>query len=173
MPKSEFNRLLTEVIQDAEQNPKPANGSVRLLVGGSMMDDIEFIKNIESMGGIVVADSLCMGARSFWDLTEEGGDIRENLIDRYYAHASCPRMAGEYHSRLTFTKDRIQEAGVKGAILENIKFCDLHGTENALLKNDLENEGIPVIELERQYGPLADAGRLKTRIQAFLERLDR
>ena len=69
--------------------------------------------------------------------------------------------------------DRIQEADVKGVILENIKFCDLHGTENALIKKDLEKEGIPVIELERQYGPLADAGRLKTRVQAFLERLDR
>lgn len=173
IPKTEFNRLLSQVLQEAEQASKKANGHVRLLVGGSMMDDIDFIQNIESMGGIVVADSLCMGARSFWNLTEESGAILENLVDRYYAHASCPRMAGEYKNRFDFTMDRIQEADVKGVILENIKFCDLHGTENALIKKDLEKEGIPVIELERQYGPLADAGRLKTRVQAFLERLDR
>ena len=32
-------------------------------------------------------------------------------------------------------------------------------------------EGIPVMELERQYGPFADAGRIRTRVQAFLERI--
>jgi benzoyl-CoA reductase/2-hydroxyglutaryl-CoA dehydratase subunit BcrC/BadD/HgdB len=62
---------------------------------------------------------------------------------------------------------------VDGAILEHIKFCDIHGTDNALLKGDLEKAGIPAIELERQYGPLADAGRIRTRIQAFLERIRR
>jgi len=39
------------------------------------------------------------------------------------------------------------------------------------LKKDLEEDGIPVMELERQYGPLADAGRIRTRVQAFLERI--
>jgi len=173
MPKPEFNQLLNKVIQEAEAESKSVNGSVRLLVAGSMMDDLEFVQNIEAMGGIVVADALCMGAKNFWDLTDESGDILENLVDRYYTHTPCPRMAGEYSTRLNFIKDRIQEAQVKGAILEHIKFCDLHGTDNALLKKDLEKEGIPTIELERQYGPLADAGRIRTRVQAFLERLDR
>ena len=80
-------------------------------------------------------------------------------------------MAGEYSTRLAFVKDQIERAGVKGVILEHIKFCDLHGTDNALLKRDLEKEGIAVLELERQYGPLADAGRIRTRVQAFLERI--
>ena len=38
-------------------------------------------------------------------------------------------------------------------------------------KNSLEKENIPVIELELQYGPLADTGRVRTRVQAFLERI--
>ncbi len=45
------------------------------------------------------------------------------------------------------------------------------GTDNALLKVDLEKEGIATLELERQYGPLADAGRIRTRVQVFLERI--
>ena len=173
MPKPEFNKLLNTVIEEAETESKNVNGSVRLLVAGSMMDDLDFVQNIEAMGGVVVADALCMGAKNFWELTDETGNILENLVDRYYTHTPCPRMAGEYNTRLNFIKDQIQEAQVKGVILEHIKFCDLHGTDNALLKKDLEKEGIPTIELERQYGPLADAGRIRTRVQAFLERLDR
>jgi hypothetical protein len=70
-------------------------------------------------------------------------------------------------------EEQVEHARVDGAILEHIKFCDLHGTDNALLKIDLERAGIPVLQLERQYGPLGDAGRIRTRVQAFLERIRR
>jgi bzd-type benzoyl-CoA reductase N subunit len=171
MPKTEFNRLLSDLLEEVETRPKGSNGKVRLLVAGSMMDDIEFIENVEDLGAVVVTDALCFGAKGFWDLTEETGDPFENLVDRYYNHAPCPRMAGEYSTRMDFVKGQIERARVKGVILEHIKFCDLHGTDNALLKKDLEKEGIATIEIERQYGPLADAGRIRTRIQAFLERI--
>jgi benzoyl-CoA reductase/2-hydroxyglutaryl-CoA dehydratase subunit BcrC/BadD/HgdB len=82
-------------------------------------------------------------------------------------------MYGHYSERLAFLKEQAERARVDGVILEQIKFCDLHGTDNALLKRDLERENIPALELERQYGPLADAGRVRTRVQAFLERIGR
>jgi bzd-type benzoyl-CoA reductase N subunit len=171
MPKTEFNRILDNLFEEVATRPKRSNGKVRLLVAGSMMDDLEFIQNVEDLGAIVVTDALCFGAKGFWNLAEESGDPFENLVDRYYNHSPCPRMAGEYSTRLSFVKEQIERARVEGAILEHIKFCDLHGTDNALLKKDLEKEGIATIEIERQYGPLADAGRIRTRIQAFLERI--
>jgi bzd-type benzoyl-CoA reductase N subunit len=171
MPKAEFNKLLNELLADLEKKDAEPNGKIRLLVAGSLMDDPEFLKNVEDLGAVVVTDVLCFGTRNFWDLTDESGDAIDALAARYYHHASCPRMAGAYKTRLSFVKEQIERARVDGAILEYIKFCDLHGTENALLKRDLEGMGLPVIELERQYGPLADAGRIRTRVQAFLERI--
>ena len=172
MPIEEFNRLLSKLL-DEEQQKIPTTGKVRLLVAGSMLDDTEFLENIENMGAVIVADSLCFGARSFWDLTDEDGDPFEAIIDRYYNHTPCPRMAGQYERRLAFIMEQAQRTGIDGVILEHIKFCDLHATDNALLKTDLEKEGFPVLELERQYGPLADAGRVKTRIQAFVEKVQK
>ena len=173
IPRSEFNRLLSGLLQEAAARPDAARGRVRLLVAGSLMDDPEFIENVEDMGAIVVTDTLCFGTRAFWDLADENGDPLDALIDRYYNHAPCPRMAEEYPQRLAFVKEQAGRARVDGVILEHIKFCDLHGTDNALLKRDLEEAGIPAIELERQYGPLADAGRIRTRAQAFIERIGR
>ncbi len=171
MPKPEFNKLLGELLDEVEaQDPSP-DDKVRLFVAGSLMDDPEFLENVEDLGAVVVSDALCFGARSFWDLTDETGDPFDALVERYYKHSPCPRMAGEYPRRLGFVKDQIERAKVDGVILEYIKFCDLHGTDNALLKKDLEDAGIATIELERQYGPLADAGRIRTRVQAFLERI--
>ena len=121
----------------------------------------------------MVTDTLCFGTRNVWNLTDENADAFDAIVERYYNHEPCPRMAGEYPRRLAFVKEQIERAQVDGVVLEAIKFCDMHGTDNALIKHHLEQEGIPVIELERLYGPLADAGRIRTRVQAFLERIGR
>jgi benzoyl-CoA reductase subunit C len=171
MPKETFNQLLKEILKTFESGPQKKNNKTRLVVAGSELDDPEFIENVESLGAIVVSDALCFGARSIWNLTDENQEPFDALCRRYYNHEPCPRMAGEFKRRLDFVKDQIQRSHADGAILEYIKFCDQHGTDNALLKINLEKENIPVIELERQYGPLADAGRVRTRVQAFLERI--
>jgi len=173
MPKDKFNQLLSRLLEETGTRPKTTDGKTRLLVAGSLMDDSEFINVIEDLGAIVVTDTLCFGTRNIWNQTEETGDPFDAIVERYYYHEPCPRMAGEYKKRLGFAKEQAQRARVDGVILQHIKFCDMHGTDNALLKHDFEKEELPVLELERQYGPLSDAGRLRTRIQAFLERIGR
>jgi len=173
MPKDRFNNILGDLLDETARPERAENGKIRLLVAGSIMDDADLVENIEDLGAVVVADTLCIGSRSYWDLTDENKDPLQALIERYFRHVPCPRMYGHYGERLAFLKEQAERAKVDGVILEQIKFCDLHGTDNALLKRDLEKEDIPTLELERQYGPLADAGRVRTRVQAFLERIGR
>ena len=169
MPKDEYNRLLKELLN--EIGGSGISSKPRLMIAGSVNDDPGLIKLIEDLGAVVVADSLCFGARYFWDLVPEDGDPLHSIITRYFYHVPCPRMFGEYPKRLKFIKDIARGAKINGVILQNIRFCDMHGADNTLLQRDLEKEGIPVLRLERQYGPLADVGRIKTRVQAFLERI--
>ena len=173
MPKEEFNRLLAGFLEEAENRKSGHKGKARLLLGGSPMDDAELVEHIESLGAIVVTDTLCIGSRSNWDLTEEEGDPLEALTDRYFNHVPCPRMAGEFNRRYDFVKMQADRAKVDGAVLEAIKFCDYHAGDNSLYKRELERAGIPTLELEREYGPLADSGRIRTRAQAFIERIGR
>lgn len=138
---------------------------------GSVNDDPEFMKVIEDCGAVIVTDTMCFGARSYSDLTEEQGDPLFALTKRYLNHAFCPRMFGYYKPRLKYIMDRAKEAKVEGIILQNIRFCDLHGSENGIFERDLEKEGIPCMRMEREYGPLTESGRVKMRVDAFLERI--
>jgi benzoyl-CoA reductase/2-hydroxyglutaryl-CoA dehydratase subunit BcrC/BadD/HgdB len=165
--------MLSNLLAETEKEPKTSDGQIRLLVAGSLMDEPDFLENVEDLGAVVVADTMCYGSRTFQGTVDEDIDPMDALVDRYFNHPSCPRMVGEYKQRLAFLKDQAGKARIDGVILEAIKFCDLSGTDNALLKHDLEKAGIPVVELERQYGPLADAGRIRTRVQAFIERIGR
>ena len=80
-------------------------------------------------------------------------------------------MFGKYKERLKMLKERIDHAQVDGVIMQNIRFCDLHGAENALFERDLEEIRVPCLRVEREYGPLIETGRMKLRINAFLERI--
>ncbi len=80
-------------------------------------------------------------------------------------------MFTDYDRRIEFILDTAKRASVDGAIITYNKFCDLHGVEAVSQRTDLEKAGIPVLVLEKDYGSQADTGRIKTRVQAFLERL--
>ena len=96
----------------------------------------------------------------------------ESIAKRYYFQNPCPRMMGEYKARLQFTEEMAKGANVDGIILQKIVFCDNHAVESTMLADDLEAMGIPVLVLEREY-MLSDIGRLKTRVEAFMERIAR
>ncbi|HDP25349.1 MAG TPA: 2-hydroxyacyl-CoA dehydratase [Deltaproteobacteria bacterium] len=172
MPRDLYNRILEDLIDELDQSKDGIHGRKRLLLSGSANDDIDLVRLIESSGGMVVADTLCFGSRSYSDLAEEDGDPLLSIAKRYLSHTMCPRMFGYYKQRLAFMKERIQQANVQGVILQNIRFCDMHGSENSLFERDLEAMGIPCLRIEREYGPLVEEGRIKMRIDAFMEGLN-
>lgn len=145
---------------------------LRLMLIGSANDDIQLLKLIEGDAAVVVADTLCYGPRLDVDYVNEDDEPLHALAVRYLQHSHCPRMFGGYKGRLARVIEAIEKAKVDGVILQNIRFCDLHGAENGLLERDLEKMGIPCVRLEREYGPLADYERLRMRIDAFIERVE-
>jgi benzoyl-CoA reductase/2-hydroxyglutaryl-CoA dehydratase subunit BcrC/BadD/HgdB len=60
---------------------------------------------------------------------------------------------------------------VDGVILFIYKYCDPYGFEVPAAKSYIESFGLPVLYLEDEYST-STLGRLKTRIEAFLEMID-
>ena len=171
IPRSDYNELLKKLLNELKKNRKGVKGKKRLMIGGSPNDDVALVKLIESSGGIIVADTLCFGSRAYVDRIDEDEDPVVSIARRYLSHRLCPRMFGAYKNRLEFTKERVAQAKIDGVILQNIRFCDMHGSENSLFERDLEAMGIPCLKIEREYGFLADEGRIKMRVDAFIESL--
>ncbi len=173
MPREEYTMRLGELIEGLNKHPGPnQRGKKRLMVIGSISDDIELIKLIEdSTQAVVVAENLCFGVRYEGNEISEDGDPIEALARGYLGESTCPRMFGKYKARLRALKEIIERANVEGVVMQNIRFCDLHGSENGLFERDLEAIGMPCLKLEREYGPLVETGRVKMRLDAFLERM--
>ncbi len=173
LPRETYNMLLEDFLNDVEGSKKESNGKKKIMLLGSVDDSIELMQTIEGERAVIVADNLCFGPRQNVNFVDESEDPIPALAKRYLQQSDCPRMFGLYKERLETVKNRVTEAKIDGVILQNIRFCDLHGSENGLLERDLEAAGIPCLKLEREYGPMVETGRIKMRLDAFMERLDK
>jgi benzoyl-CoA reductase/2-hydroxyglutaryl-CoA dehydratase subunit BcrC/BadD/HgdB len=139
-----------------------------MLVGGHLHDP-EFIKIIESQGGLVVADRFCTGTiPGFKSIELNYGNPYKALAEHTFKKTLCPRMMEDFDRRLNTIIDTMQEYKVDGVVIEIIKFCDLWGVDAMPLVTALREKGIPVLKLEREYR-LGGEGQLRTRVQAFIE----
>ena len=178
LPVTESNELFDEVLEKLTQrNKAPYAKAPRILIDGACVDNIDFIKLIEESGANVVADSLCIGTRDYWPHTEVGGDPMKALAHRYLDKINCPRTYREKVGE-TYQEDLVSRFGdigslskeftVDGVILYIYKYCDPFGFEVPARKAYLDSLKIPVLYLEDEYSA-GTIGRLRTRIQAFLE----
>jgi len=171
LPREIFNRELKSYLGEIDLIKDKDCKSKKVMLLGSANDDIEFIKLIESSGATIAWDNLCYGIESEAHEVSEEGDLIRELAKRYLTKSDCPRMFGGYKERISIIKNAVADAGIDGVIMQNIRFCDLHGSEHGIYERDLEREGIPCLRLEREYGPLVETGRIKMRIDAFMERM--
>ena len=79
-------------------------------------------------------------------------------------------MVDEVAERCDFIKQMVNEFKVDGVVFQRIRYCDLWGGQLLYLQKELKDAGIPMLSLEREYA-LGGVGQLRTRIQAFLERI--
>ena len=170
MPRAEYNRMLKELLGELKGAEGIKDYKVRLMLVGSILDDPNYVKVIEDMGGLVVTDSLCFGTRICWgDVNEKAKDPLDALA-KYYIQdkPACPRMFDQQPSRSKFIQDMVKEFKVDGVIGLRMVMCDLWTGELFMLDKDLKAAKVPLIRLEREYA-VVGAGQLRTRAQAFIE----
>jgi len=178
LPVHEANVLFDQVLAEVGRRGKAAlRKGPRLLVDGACLDNIELIKLIEEIGGNVVADTICNGARDYFPLADTGRDPIEALADRYLRKINCPKtyrenktgtFEGDVQSRFGDIGAYAKEFRVDGAILYIYKYCDPFGFEVPARKAYYKSINVPLLPLEDVYSA-GTIGQLRTRIQAFLE----
>jgi len=179
MPVEEATGMINRIINDiGKKNSVPVKKTARIMVVGAQVDDHAFIKLIEDSGGSVVIDDLCPGTREHWADVAKTADPMDGIAERYLRKVKCGRtyreQKGPYNDylddRFGHIAQFIKDFKVDGVILYTYKYCDPFGFEIPALKSYIKSINTPVLYLEDEYS-MATIGRLRTRIQAFLEML--
>ncbi len=127
---------------------------------------------VESSGATIVGEEMCTGERGTQVLTSCNADtidgLFDNIVDRYF-EIDCAVFTPN-NDRLEHIKEMNEKYKVDGVIQYSIQFCQPYQGEAISFEKNLEQDGIPVLNLETDYSQ-EDVGQLKTRIEAFIERI--
>ncbi|MBW2368818.1 MAG: 2-hydroxyacyl-CoA dehydratase [Deltaproteobacteria bacterium] len=170
IPKEQYNLLLEELMKEIEGRKPDLRYKARLLLMGSAFDDLNFAQVIEESGGLIATDTLSFGSRFHHGVLKGDGDPIGELAEFYLRRPGCPRMADTAKDRLDLLERKIADFRIDGVIYQRIRYCNLWGGEAFLTAKKLEAREVPFINLEREYYPTAP-GALRTRIEAFIERI--
>ena len=151
-----------------------AKGITRLVVSGCPMavPNWKLPMLIESSDAVIVGEESCVGERGTRWLTESQGNTVEEIIDSIterYFNIDCAIFTPN-PSRVEYVKEMTKKLNADGVIHYSLQFCQPYIMESSSVENELEKAGTPVLRLETDYSQ-EDAGQLKTRIEAFVERL--
>ncbi|MDR1131194.1 MAG: 2-hydroxyacyl-CoA dehydratase family protein [Oscillospiraceae bacterium] len=168
----EYIAALGEFIADAKGRG-PIKARARLMMIGSALDNPEYIRVIEDKGGLVVADALCFGARSFGEkLVIDDKDVLGSIADYYLTRNTCPRALDNRPAIHKEIVDTCKAYDIQGIIYEKMQNCECWGGESYYLEPDLKAIGVPMLQVEREE-QMANAGQLAIRAEAFVEMIEK
>jgi benzoyl-CoA reductase/2-hydroxyglutaryl-CoA dehydratase subunit BcrC/BadD/HgdB len=171
MPRERFNEKLGSLLPELEDRRSGEPGIPRLMVVGGACDVPEFIQFIEERGAHIVADGLCFGMRHYRGWIDEGGeDPLGAIVERYTNREPCPAVINGFDASFEVLKEVVHEWKIDGIVCARLKFCDHWAGRRKMLVDRMRNEGVPLLDLEREYSTVG-SGQIGTRVQAFLEML--
>lgn len=167
---TEFIKLADSLIESLKDSEPISGIRARLLVTGGPLDDSRFIRVIESQGAHIAGDLVCFGTRGLGLMVEKGRDPLSSIASSYLNQIPCARMMGEFPKRYEALLELYKDCKASGIIFQRIKFCQLWSVDVHNLRHRFEETPLPMLVLDREYG-IVSTGQIKTRVQAFLERL--
>jgi len=172
---------LEKYIEEVKNNPPQNLGLSKdiLFTGCSIFINDNLIDLIEEGGGNIVYFDTWIGNHYYSQVIDDDSinsnkDPLDLLVLRFknntYGDHSVPNFLQQKVSLIeNYSKNYTKKTGKKLGVFNHIiKFCDHISLMSSFLKNELQEKGIQVLNLERDYSR-ANRGQLSTRIEAYLE----
>mgnify|MGYP000752798793 CR=1 FL=1 len=131
------------------------------------------LKTLEEAGASVVVLENCSGYKTL-DITVDEDPNKDPLLAlaEKYLKIPCSCMTPN-NSRFDLLKRLAEEYDVDGVVDLTWTACHTYAIESFSLKNYVQDElGLAFIQIETDYSD-TDTGQIQTRIEAFLETIDK
>ncbi len=174
-----FTAAVNELCDELETRIKESNGvadvkTPRIIISGCPMavPNWKIPHIIETSSLVIVGEETCTGERGVRHIAEEGATTVDGLIDAIvdrYFKIDCAIFSPN-EERCNHIVEMVKKYNAQGVIHYSIQCCQPYGHEAIQVEKKLEALGIPMLSIETDYSQ-EDLGQLKTRIEAFGERI--
>lgn len=174
-----FTASVNKICDEIEERIASRNGvfpeaTPRILLSGCPMavPNWKIPWLIESSGAVIVGEESCIGERGSRNLVDCSSDNLEGMVDAMvdrYFKIDCAVYTPN-PDRLAHIKSMKSDYRADGVIHYGLQFCQPYQMESIPVEKALEDESIPTLRIDTDYS-MEDLGQLKTRIEAFIERI--
>ena len=171
LPRDRFNELMEQLLDEIQSTGREIKKSRRLMIIGNDLHNANQIEALESLDAVVVIDEMNCGIRY------ASGQVDTNLppmeaLARYYVLGRPVDMhTWNSDGRLEFIGEMAEQYKVDGIVSEIVRFCTYNGWDKFDLKKQMAERGIPILDLDLEYGHPAGA-QVAIRAEAFMEMLE-
>jgi benzoyl-CoA reductase/2-hydroxyglutaryl-CoA dehydratase subunit BcrC/BadD/HgdB len=171
MPRERFNELMEQLLAEIQRTGREIKKARRLMLIGNDLHNTTQIEALESADAVVVVDEMDIGIRRAWGQVDTQLPPMEALARYYVLGRPVDKHTWNSDGRLEFIGDLAEQYKVDGIVSENVRFCTYLGWDKFDLKKQMEERGIPILEIDLEYGHPAGA-QVKIRAEAFMEMLE-
>jgi len=171
MPREQFNELMEQLLDEIQSTGREIKKARRLMVIGSDLHNANQMAALESLDAVVVIDEMDIGIRRAWGEVDTQLPPLEALARYYVLGRPVDKHNWNSDGRLEFIGEMAKQYKVDGILSEIVRFCTYDGWDKFDLKKQMEKRGIPILEIDLEYGHPAGA-QVKIRAEAFMEMLE-
>jgi benzoyl-CoA reductase subunit C len=171
LPREQFNQLMEQLLDEIETTGREIEKSRRIMVIGNDVHNTNLLARLESLDAVVVIDEMNMGIRYAWGQVDTELPPMEALA-RYYVMGRPVDMHNwNSDGRLEFIGEMAEEYRVDGVVSEIVRYCTYNGWDRFDLKKQMQEAGIPLLDIDLEYGHQAGA-QVEIRVEAFMEMVE-
>jgi benzoyl-CoA reductase/2-hydroxyglutaryl-CoA dehydratase subunit BcrC/BadD/HgdB len=141
------------------------------MVIGSDLHNTNQMASFESLDAVVVVDEMDIGIRRAWGQVDTQLPPMVALARYYVMGRPVDKHNWISDGRLQFIGEMVEQYKIDGIVSEDVRFCTYNGWDKFDLKNQMDQRGIPILQMDLEYGHAAGA-QAKIRAEAFLEMLE-
>jgi benzoyl-CoA reductase/2-hydroxyglutaryl-CoA dehydratase subunit BcrC/BadD/HgdB len=171
MPRERFNELMEQLLDEIQSTGREIKKARRVMLIGSDLHNTNQIANLETLDAVVVVDEMDIGIRRAWGQVDTQLPPMEALARYYVLGRPVDKHNWNSDGRLEFIGDLAEQYKVDGIVSEIVRFCTYNGWDKYDLKKQMQERGIPILEIDLEYGHPAGA-QVQIRAEAFMEMLE-
>jgi benzoyl-CoA reductase/2-hydroxyglutaryl-CoA dehydratase subunit BcrC/BadD/HgdB len=171
MRRERFNELMEQLLAEIQRTGREIKKARRLMLIGNDLHNTTQIEALESADAVVVVDEMDIGLRRASGQVDTELPPMEALARYYVMGRPVDKHTWNSDQRLELIGMLAEQYKVDGVVSQNVRFCTYLGWDKWDLKRQMQERGIPILELDLEYGHPGGA-QMKIRVEAFMEMLE-
>jgi benzoyl-CoA reductase subunit C len=152
MPRERFNDLMEQLLAEIQRTGREIKKARRLMIIGNDLHNTTQVDALESKDAVVVVDEMDVGIRRAWGQVDPKLPPMEALTRHYVLGRPVDKHTWNSDGRLEFIGDMAEQYKVDGIVSENVRFCTYLGWDKFDLKKQMQERGIPILDIDLEYG---------------------